>query len=83
VFSHRYRMATFDPSRREFFRTVVRWAAAPAMIGGAAAMSTRKGETCINNTICRGCGVVATCGLPQALSFRDATQTEERDAGRS
>jgi hypothetical protein len=69
----------FDPSRRQFLRTLARWAAAPAMVGALSAMTRRKGETCINDTICRTCGIAETCGLPQALSFRDAIGREEHD----
>ena len=30
----------------------------------------RRGETCINRGICRGCTAFSGCGLPQALSAR-------------
>lgn len=67
------------PNRREFFRGSVRY----ALLTGLAAVSAvliRKqgtplaGQTCVNQGICRGCGVVGDCGLPQALSFKQATQ---------
>ena len=67
-------------NRREFLRGGARY----ALLAGLAAVSTvlvkRRGaslpdQTCINEGICRGCGAVSDCGLPQALSFKQATQT--------
>jgi len=67
-------------NRREFLRGGARY----ALLAGLAAVSgtlvaKRRGEglpsqACINQGICRGCGAVAECGLPQALSFKQATQ---------
>lgn len=66
-------------NRREFLRGGVRY----ALLAGLAAVSVvlvkkrgaaLPGQTCINASICRGCGSVADCGLPQALSFKQATQ---------
>jgi len=70
-----------DPSRRQFLRTLVRWTIAPAMVAAVGDITFRQGETCVNNTICRTCGVASTCGLPQALSYRDATKRGESHAG--
>jgi len=65
-------------NRREFLRGGVRY----SLLAGLAAVSVllaRKrgaalpGQTCINQSICRGCTVVGNCGLPQALSFKQAT----------
>ena len=66
-------------NRREFLRGSARY----TLLAGLAAVSAllaRKpgaalpGQTCINKSICRGCVAVAACGLPQALSFKQATQ---------
>jgi len=66
-------------NRREFLRGGARY----TLLAGVAAVSAllaRKrgavlpGQTCINNSICRGCNVVGDCGLPQALSFKQAAQ---------
>lgn len=66
-------------NRREFFRGGARY----TLLAGLAAVSVllaRKrgaalpGQTCVNNSICRGCSIVGGCGLPQALSFKQATQ---------
>lgn len=65
-----------DNDRREFLKSVARVVAAPLVIGTVTALSSRSGERCTNQGICRGCGVVTTCGLPQALSFREATSKE-------
>ncbi len=62
-------------SRREFFRTAARY----SLLGllGAAAGLARRGpragtERCVNRGICRGCAVFPACGLPQALSAKQA-----------
>ena len=75
-------------TRRECFRGALRAAAATALAAGAAALTirgrarhaaTRKaGEVCVNSGICRDCGAFDGCGLPQALSARQA-RTPGRD----
>ena len=48
-----------------------------AGIGGWALkkkMASGSQEKCINHSICRGCGVVDECYLPQALSFKQVTK---------
>jgi len=66
--------------RRAFLRGLVRW---PAMAGLSALggyLATREGrplqagERCVNRGLCRGCGALATCGLPQARLARQAEQ---------
>jgi len=66
-------------NRREFLRGGARY----TLLAGLAAVSAllvRKrgaalpGQTCVNHSICRGCGVVGECGLPPALSFKQATE---------
>ena len=70
----------YAANRREFLRGGARY----ALLAGLAAVSavlvkrsgaSLSGQTCINQGICRGCGAVGDCGLPQALSFKQATQT--------
>lgn len=65
-------------SRREFLRGGVRY----TLLAGLAAMSASlvrrrgdrlTGQTCINEGICRGCSVFDGCGLPQALSAKQAS----------
>ncbi len=67
-------------SRREFVRSSFRY----ALLAGLAAVSVvlvrKRGATltnqdCISNGICRACSSVSKCGLPQALSFKQAIQT--------
>ena len=67
-----------DLSRRRFFTVLLRLAAfggigalAARLLGGTPA---RPGETCVNEGLCRGCGVYPGCGLPQALSARDSAR---------
>jgi len=65
--------------RREFLRGGVRYALLAGLAAVSAALVKRRAaglpdQTCINQGICRRCGVVADCGLPQALSFKAATQ---------
>lgn len=58
-------------SRREFFRGAARYgllALVTAAAGLAARTRTPAGQICVNRGICSGCGVFASCGLPQALS---------------
>jgi len=66
-----------EQTRREFMRGVLRGAALAGAAVFSAAMLLRKHrapteEPCVNNSICRGCGVLESCRLPQALSARRA-----------
>lgn len=65
-------------TRREFFRGFARLFLAGGAIAGAGALSTRKGETCTNQGICSGCPGYEGCGLPQALSRKEALKEAER-----
>jgi hypothetical protein len=62
-------------SRREFFRTAARGGLL-ALLGAAVALAARRqalaGQHCINRGLCGGCPVYADCGLPQALSAKQA-----------
>ncbi len=63
--------------RREFLRDGLRLAilAGLAAVGGKLAGRTVArpgGQVCISAGICRGCAVFADCGLPNALSAKEA-----------
>ncbi|MGO8676211.1 MAG: twin-arginine translocation signal domain-containing protein [Limisphaerales bacterium] len=64
------RISKDRPSRRSFLRN--------AALGGLAALTaalvTRpaSSQTCINNSICGGCGAFDDCELPQALSAKQS-----------
>ena len=66
-------------SRREFFRTLGRAAAAGGLLAGGAVMALGRTpatspaagvQTCARRSRCGGCAVLADCRLPAALSFR-------------
>ncbi len=64
-------------SRREAFRRIGRIAAGGAIAAAAVILGRRSahrpdGQTCINEGVCSGCSVFDDCGLPQALSARQA-----------
>ncbi len=60
-------------SRREFFSAAARYGLL-GVLGAVASLAARRpglgNQTCVNRGICGGCGQVAECALPQALSFR-------------
>jgi hypothetical protein len=61
-------------NRREFFRAAARYGLLGLLgIVGGTAIRRRSlaGQDCINQGICPRCGILATCGLPQALSVRE------------
>jgi hypothetical protein len=64
----------YRKNRREFLCDVGRVLTLGLLAGGAAALITKAGtrriETCVNNGVCRGCGELSDCGLPQALSAK-------------
>jgi hypothetical protein len=64
--------------RRQFFRDGLRY----LTLGGLAAVGGKlvarqaarpAGQVCISAGMCRGCGAFEDCGLPQALSAREAS----------
>jgi len=62
-------------NRREFFRTCGRTAVAGGLAALGILLALRKSsasgsQKCVNNGLCRGCGVFDSCGLPQALSAK-------------
>ncbi|MFO7946551.1 MAG: hypothetical protein R6V19_07045 [Armatimonadota bacterium] len=66
-------------TRREFFREAGRYALALLLGGGTGYLATKDDETCINNSMCRGCGRLHTCHLPAAVSTRQAIEQEKAD----
>ena len=66
-------------SRREFLRGGARYALLAGLGAVSATLVKRSGgrlsgQSCINQGICRGCGAFTACGLPQALSAKQAGQ---------
>lgn len=66
--------------RRQFFTSLLRGATLGTLgaAGGLAVVKRRRllrEGKCINQSVCKGCGVFDDCGLPRALSVR---QTQER-----
>jgi len=64
-------------SRRDFLRGGARYALLTAVGMVSVTLFQRSGgklsgQTCINQGICRGCGAFTDCGLPQALSAKQA-----------
>jgi hypothetical protein len=64
-------------SRREFFRATARYGLL-ALVSVAACVAARprtlSGQSCVNQGICSGCGIFASCGLPPALSAKHAQE---------
>jgi hypothetical protein len=73
------RRDTESANRREFLRGGLRYALL-AGVGTVVATVVGKqraalpGQTCVSNGLCSGCAVAVDCGLPQALSFKQATK---------
>jgi hypothetical protein len=61
-------------SRREFFRTTVRYGLLGLLTAGTAGAAARAkrlaGQKCVNRGVCGGCGVFESCALPAALSAK-------------
>ncbi len=64
-----------DENRREFLRSILRWTLVGGAVAGGVALTRKKGETCVNQGICRGCAAFEGCGLPQALSAKEARRS--------
>lgn len=65
--------------RRRLFLRAGRLAAFGAIAGAAGTLAARgqlSQAPCTRDHVCRGCGVLTGCGLPQALSFRQATEQQ-------
>lgn len=72
-------MTPYDESRRNFLRMVVRGVLLGASVVGIGSLVARRGrEDCTGGGICRGCGAFSECGLPAALSAREAQRREGR-----
>lgn len=64
-----------DESRRAFLLTLARGLVAGGLLAGAAALLAKHGgERCNGDGICRDCAALAECGLPQALSVKEAVR---------
>jgi hypothetical protein len=66
---------TIIENRRDFLRSAGRYAFAGLLVlAGEEIVRRRLGgrESCMNQGICSGCAVLPDCGLPQALSARQA-----------
>jgi len=66
----------YNEKRREFLRSIARFAVLGGAVAGVAGLTRKHGETCVNQGICSGCPVFADCGLPAALSAK-ATGRQE------
>ena len=72
-------------SRRGFLVAVARGAAGAALAGLGVVLALGRGgqqnkeEACLRQGVCRGCSRADDCGLPQALSLREAMKREARD----
>jgi hypothetical protein len=60
-----------DEKRREFLRSVLRWTILGGAVAGVGALASKRGESCVNQGVCRGCAAFDGCGLPQALSAKE------------
>jgi len=73
-------MKQADPDRahrREFLRGGARYALLAALGVVSASLYKRSGgklsgQTCVNEGVCSGCTAFTGCGLPQALSAKQA-----------
>ncbi|MFQ5808349.1 MAG: hypothetical protein ACE5JM_01915 [Armatimonadota bacterium] len=65
-----------DAGRRGFLLRMGRYALALLLGGGIGALVAREGEACTTRDMCRGCAVLDTCDLPEALSARRAARGE-------
>ena len=72
-------LALIAASRRNFLRGGLRVALLSGVAVVAGTLARRGsprlvGQTCTGDGLCRACAVVEGCGLPSALSFRQATK---------
>lgn len=72
-------MKDHDSKRREFLKSAMRWMMLPVVGGGVAAMAMRKGENCTGDSLCSSCGSSRSCGLPQAVSYRQVIDERGRE----
>ena len=62
-------------SRREFFRSFVRYGVLGVMAAGGVLLGKRRGgdrgkQRCVSKGVCCGCGAFEACGLPAAVSAK-------------
>jgi hypothetical protein len=69
--------------RREFLKDTGRYAVLAGLAYFVFRMFGRRSngnrEQCINEWVCRPCGALSDCGLPQALSFKQARSRGKAD----
>jgi len=75
----KHNLSPAPANRREFLRGGLRVALLSGLAAVTATLARRPsqrlpGQTCVSDGWCRGCAVSGECGLPQALSFRQATK---------
>jgi hypothetical protein len=64
--------------RREFLRSGMRYALLGALVAVAGALTARQASPqarCPQIKLCRGCGALPACQLPQALEVKAATRS--------
>lgn len=64
-------------TRRQFLKDLGRGALALAVGGGIAALTRQSGSSCPNDYLCRDCGQVRDCKLPQGLAARQSLRKEQ------
>jgi hypothetical protein len=72
-------LPTEGQNRREFFRRILRYPAAIALVaigGGLEMRSIKMGEKaqCSRGSLCGGCLLLTKCELPQAVQSREANK---------
>jgi hypothetical protein len=69
-------------SRRAFLQSAARYGGLVTLTTACAWLSRpRRGEICINNSLCAGCSVYTDCGLPAALSAKAAMPQATQKSG--
>jgi hypothetical protein len=68
--------ARADSSRRGFLRNAA--LGGLAVLTGALAARRPAGQACVNDGFCRGCAAYEDCGLPQALSAKQALRDQPK-----
>jgi len=62
-------------SRREFLRDSLRYTLLGGVAAAAGTLAVRSaGQECVNDGLCRGCIAYDDCGLPRALSVKQASE---------
>ena len=71
-------------NRRNIFTAALRYTGAGLLAAGGAVAVAKRGRLlydgkCINRNICRDCPIFARCGLPLALSSKQALSRTNND----